>query len=257
MSQATIQYPNHDILRRIRDGLAPAPLHDQRRAEEALWGDRFSSQGLKRDALEESPKDEVVTITTSAATLCEGEVNGIARRLMAGVYSFQERAFGRPSRGNFPVREGQVWFDATSDGGWWSQRGWRVSARLDWSDANHLVATDALVSVRSASSEVWTTFDGEAVNRLVQGRIQTLLAQLGFFAEVVRQGVALDDVDPREDPFQWHYLASVDVDGEAVGIREDGFQMMESFSEKLDTKDFIGSPVELKMARLGWEYLTR
>ena len=255
MSQATIDYPNHNLLRRIRDGLAPAPLHEERRAEAALWGHRFSSQGLKRYALGESPKDEVVIITTSAATLREGEVNGIARRLMAGVYSFEARAFGRPSRDDFPIRGGEVWFDATSNGGWWSQRGWRVSARLDWSDA--VVATDALVSVRSASSGVWTTFDGEAVNRLIEGRIQTLLAQVGFFAEVVRQGVALEEVDPREDQFQWQYLATIDVDGDAVGIREDGFQMMELFSEKLDTKDFIGSPVELKIARIGWEYLTR
>lgn len=106
--------------------------------------------------------------------------HGIHRRLSAGLLSFNKRGLAFVTWGLSGSKDDST-FRAESEGGVWTQRTWRVMAKVGL-PAGKLIVRDAAIAVRSsAMPDTWTGFAGRAISNSMHNRIDTYLKVDGFY----------------------------------------------------------------------------
>jgi hypothetical protein len=125
----------------------------------------------------------------------EFDVQGVYKRLMAGIRSLRMRGF---HSSEIIVSDGHLCWESTS--GFWSRRSWTVTARVKRDDMN-VVCSDVSIEVKSADqqSAEGTIFTGGALDVILERRLAWAVPIIGARATEPTTSLTDEEVDAYHD----------------------------------------------------------
>lgn len=164
----------------------------------------------------------IVTIPTEFSM--EVPQEGILRRAQAGICSILRRGFA--AREIIVSREadesGFHSFEWTSEGGVWSDRPWRVTARVSMTPRG-VIVLDPVVEVRSRSSQERTAFTGRVLEPLLAERLNWVIGVFGARVSEPTDDLTAEEVDSFHDLHPSPVAAFTSHTGGRVVLEDDDY----------------------------------
>ena len=166
----------------------------------------------------------ITTVTLPVEFSMEVPQEGILRRAQAGLRSILQRGFA--AREIVVSRKadesGFHSFEWTSEGGVWSDRPWRVTARVSMTPRG-VIILDPVVEVGSRSSQERTAFTGRVLEPLLAERLNWVVAIIGARVSEPTDDLTAVEVDMFHDLHPSPVAAFTSHTGGRVVLADDDY----------------------------------